>query len=107
MIHQTQVPNVWSDFSSVGYRAAVEQIVESIHAGDCFQVNLSQKLVTPATSHPAALMMRLRQENAAPFAGYYDGGDFQLISSSPEGFFASSRSHGADKADQRHSQSNG
>ncbi len=50
----TQVPNVWSDFSSVGYRAAVEQIVESIHAGDCFQVNLSQKLVTPATSHPAA-----------------------------------------------------
>ncbi len=86
MIHQTQLPNVWSDFSSVGYRAAVEQIVESIHAGDCFQVNLSQKLVTPATSHPAALMMRLRQENAAPFAGYYDGGDFQLISSSPEGF---------------------
>ncbi len=64
----------------------MERIVESIQAGDCFQVNLSQKLVTPATSHPAGLMLRLRQENAAPFAGYYDGGDFQLISSSPEGF---------------------
>ncbi len=86
MVHETEVPGVWSDFSSAEYRAAVEQIVESIRAGDCFQVNLSQKLVTRATSHPADLMLRLRAENPAPYAGYYDGGDFQLISSSPEGF---------------------
>jgi len=82
----THWPNVWSNFSSEGYRAAIESIIESIRNGDSFQVNLAQRLLTQATDDAGALMLRLRTANPAPFAGYYNGGGFQVVSSSPEGF---------------------
>jgi len=83
---ETHWPGVWSNFSSSGYRTAIESIIESIRNGDAFQVNLAQRLLTRAPSDSASLMLSLRAANPAPFAGYYDGGSFQVISSSPEGF---------------------
>ena len=82
----THWPGVMSNFSSAEYRAAIESIIESIRNGDSFQVNLAQRLLTRATDDSASLMLRLRTANPAPFAGYYNGGNFQVISSSPEGF---------------------
>lgn len=82
----TERPEVLSNFSSADYRAAVAEIIERIRRGDSFQVNLAQRLITPARSDAAALYLRLRQDNPAPLAGYYDGGSFQVASSSPEGF---------------------
>ena len=79
-------PSVTSNFSRSGYFAAVRQAVEYVHAGDCFQVNLSQRLLTPLTEHPLDLYGRLRQRNPAPFACYFDAGDFQVVSASPERF---------------------
>lgn len=84
--YQTPLPAVSSNFSSDQYRAAVEQVIDRICQGDCFQVNLSQRLVTPADEPSEPLYLRLRQHNPAPMAGYYDGGTFQLLSSSPESF---------------------
>ncbi len=80
------VPNVTSNFSRAGYLDAVRRAVEYVHAGDCFQVNVSQRLLAPMTDHPLALYERLRSRNPAPFAGYLDLGDFQLVSASPERF---------------------
>lgn len=77
---------VVSNFSSDGFRAAVEQIVRGICDGDSFQVNLAQRLVARAHSASHEVYRRLRRVNAAPFGAYYDGGDFQVLSSSPEGF---------------------
>ena len=54
--------------------------------GDCFQVNLSQRLLHRATLAPLELYARLRERNAAPFAGYFDLGDFVVASASPERF---------------------
>ncbi len=79
-------PGVTSNFSRDGYLAAVRRAVEYIHAGDCFQVNLSQRLLAPLTEHPLELYGRLRQTNPAPFACYFDAGDFQIVSASPERF---------------------
>lgn len=79
-------PHVTSNFSRTGYEAAVRRTVEYIHAGDCFQVNLSQRLLAPLREHPLELYGRLRQLNPAPFAGYFDLGDFQILSASPERF---------------------
>ena len=79
-------PNVTSNFSRAGYLDAVRRAVEYVHAGDCFQVNISQRLLAPLTDHPLALYERLRRRNPAPFAGYLDLGDFQLVSASPERF---------------------
>lgn len=79
-------PGVTSNFSREGYEVAVRRAVEYTHAGDCFQVNLSQRLLAPLREHPLELYGRLRQLNPAPFAGYFDLGDFQILSASPERF---------------------
>lgn len=77
---------VVSDFSPDGYLRAVERAVAYIHAGDAFQVNLSQRLMVKATDSAAQLYERLRGRNAATFAGYFDLGNFQIASASPERF---------------------
>ncbi len=84
--HATSISGVRSDFSSQEFRDAVDNIVQRIRAGDSFQVNLAQRLTTAAKESSSSLYLRLRQTNPAPFAAYYNGGDFQVLSSSPEGF---------------------
>ena len=79
-------PGVTSNFNRAGYEAAVRRVVEYVHAGDCFQVNLSQRLLAPLREHPLELYGRLRALNPAPFAAYFDLGDFQILSASPERF---------------------
>lgn len=75
-----------SNFSAAGYLEAVRRVIEYIVAGDVFQVNLSQRLLYPAQDDSVSLYLRLRRCNPAPFAGYFDLGDFQIVSASPERF---------------------
>jgi para-aminobenzoate synthetase component 1 len=77
---------VLSNFDRPGYLAAVRRVLEYIRAGDCFQVNLSQRLLTAAALPPLELYRRLRERNPAPFAAYLDLGDFAIVSASPERF---------------------
>lgn len=77
-----------SNFSADGYRRAVGQAIEYIHAGDVYQVNLSQRLLHPAGAPSAELYCRLRERNPAPFAGYLDLGEWQICSASPERFLS-------------------
>jgi len=77
---------VTSNFSEAGYLRAVERAIEYIFAGDVFQVNLAQRLLHAAHDDSVSLYLRLRRCNPAPFAGYFDLGDFQIVSSSPERF---------------------
>jgi para-aminobenzoate synthetase component 1 len=83
---KTAFDGVSSNFTSEQFRVSVAEMVGRIRKGDFFQVNLAQRLVTESTLDPASLYLRLRKTNPAPFAGFYDGGTFQVISSSPEGF---------------------
>lgn len=78
--------NLTSNFSADEYRRAVQRAIDYIYAGDIFQVNLSQRLLHPATMAAVELYCRLRQCNPAPFAGYLDGGAWQVASASPERF---------------------
>jgi para-aminobenzoate synthetase component 1 len=64
----------------------VQRAIDYIHAGDVFQVNLSQRLLHPARSSAVDLYCRLRERNPAPFAGFLNGGDWQIASASPERF---------------------
>ena len=80
------VPGVTSNFSRQGYLQAVQRVIDYIYAGDVFQVNLSQRLLAPARGDAVSLYQRLRRCNPAPLAGYFDGGDFQIVSASPERF---------------------
>lgn len=82
----TNLPGLTSNFSREGYLRAVERAIEYIAAGDIFQVNLAQRLLYPAVDDAASLYLRLRRRNPATFAGYFDLGDFQIASASPERF---------------------
>lgn len=77
---------ITSDFSRDQYLAAVARVIEYIRAGDIFQANLSQRLLSPAVASPLALYRRLRTVNPAPFAAYVAHGDWKLLSASPERF---------------------
>lgn len=78
-----------SNFTAEGYLAAIRRAIEYIHAGDIFQVNIAQRLLYPAFGSPIDLYLRLRQRNAATFAGYFDLGPTQILSASPERFLQS------------------
>ncbi len=64
----------------------MRRAIEYIYAGDVFQVNLAQRLLYPAGDDSVSLYLRMRQRNPAPFAAYFDLGDFQIVSASPERF---------------------
>ena len=77
---------VTSNFSRDDYLKAVARAVEYVHAGDVFQVNLAQRLLAPYKGNPLELYGRLRSRNPAPFACYFDLGQSQILSASPERF---------------------
>jgi para-aminobenzoate synthetase component 1 len=75
-----------SNFSEPEYLAMVQRAIDYIYAGDVFQVNLAQRLLFPAQSDSLTLYRRLRERNPATFAAYFDLGEFQIASASPERF---------------------
>jgi para-aminobenzoate synthetase component 1 len=75
-----------SNFSRDAYLTAVRRVIDYIHAGDAFQVNLSQRLLFPCQTDPFDTYLRLRERNPAPFSAYFDGGYYQIASASPERF---------------------
>lgn len=77
---------ILSNFSKPQFLKQVERIIDYIYAGDIFQANFSQRLLTPSTQHPAELYLNLRSKNAAPFAGYFGWDDWAVVSASPERF---------------------
>jgi para-aminobenzoate synthetase component 1 len=87
------VDGLASNFSPDAYRAAVGRAIDYVHAGDVFQVNLAQRLLHAARGSAVDLYCRLRERNAAPFAGYLDLGDWQVCSASPERFLRVSEGH--------------
>ena len=78
--------DVTSNFSRDGYLAALEHVIEQIRAGDIFQANLSQRLLTGATTDPITLYRRLRKLESVPHGGFYAGRGWCLMSASPERF---------------------
>ncbi len=84
--YEVGLGDVTSNLSADGYRQMIERAIEYIHAGDIFQVNLAQRLLSPARTNSLDLYLQLRQKNPAPYAGYFDLGEWQICSTSPECF---------------------
>lgn len=84
---------VASNFRRDQYIATIRRAIDYVHAGDCFQVNIAQRLLAPARLGPLELYGRLRSRNPAPFAGYFDLGDFVIASASPERFLRVADGH--------------
>jgi len=77
------------NFSREQYLDAVQKALDHISCGDIYQVNLSQRFEFNLDGHtfnPLTFYRALRNLSPSPFGGYLDGGDFHLISNSPERF---------------------
>ncbi len=76
-----------TDISAEQYRQSFERIQHYIHAGDCYQVNLTQRLRAGYTGDPWTAYCALRIACPTPFSGYLTlpEGD-AILSLSPERF---------------------
>lgn len=78
-----------SNFDAEEYQQAFEKIQAYILAGDCYQVNLSQRFSAPFDGDPWHAYRNLREVAAAPFAAYLSLDDDRvLMSLSPERFMS-------------------
>ncbi|WP_194790641.1 aminodeoxychorismate synthase component I [Pseudomonas sp. UFMG81] len=75
------------DLSPDQYQAAFDQVQRYIQAGDCYQINLTQRFRAPCQGDPWRAYQALRAACPTPFSGYQqlDAGT-ALLSFSPERF---------------------
>ena len=70
------------------YERRIARAVAYVHAGDCFQTNISQRFEfeMPKGAHAFDLTRRLDKQSAAPFSAYFRLPGLALASNSPERF---------------------
>jgi para-aminobenzoate synthetase component 1 len=87
-------PNTLSfkaNLSKNEYKKSVKRVLRYIEQGDAYQVNLSQRFefdVKQKNVQPVYLYRVLRDLSPSCFGGFFDAGNFQIISSSPERFLS-------------------
>ncbi len=75
-----------SNFTRLGYEAAVARALAYITAGDIYQVNLSQRFSVPLSGNSFDAYLRLRHDNPAPFAAFLRLPEADVLGASPERF---------------------
>ncbi|MDA3164773.1 aminodeoxychorismate synthase component I, partial [Pseudomonas aeruginosa] len=68
------------------YRQAIRRIQDYIQAGDCYQVNYSQRFQAACSGSPWPAYRALREACPTPFSGYLRLADGAILSLSPERF---------------------
>ncbi len=68
------------------YLRMVEKIKRYIYDGDVYQINFSQRFACDYNAQPIDLFHWQNYYNPSPYAAYIDGGDFHIVSASPEMF---------------------
>lgn len=74
-------------WSKSDYAHAFDQAQQYLLAGDGYQINLTQAWHAKKSGKLSAHLPTLIQKTQAPFAGYLQIGEFELLSVSPELFF--------------------
>ena len=78
--------NLSSNFTKDEYIEAIKKAKDYIRKGDIYQVNLSQRFEVLSRKDPFEVYLKLRRLSPSFYSGYFDTGDFQILSSSPEEF---------------------
>ena len=71
-------------FTEADFLAAVGRCKEYVFAGDCMQVQVSQRTSREFRAPPIALYRSLRSLNPSPYMFYFDFGDHHVVGASPE-----------------------
>lgn len=75
---------VKKQLSNEQYHRSFEQIKDYIHAGDCYQVNFTQRFSASYQGNPVGLYEQLRQTQKAPFSACLRMPNAAILSFSPE-----------------------
>ena len=75
-----------SNLARERYATAFRRVLDYIHAGDCYQINLAQRFAAPAAGDPWLAYQALRVINPAPYAAYLNTPHGQILSASPARF---------------------
>lgn len=75
-----------SDFEKEAYKKATRRMIDYIVEGDIYIANMTRRIMAYSGKPPYAMFKTLRKNNPSPFGGYFNYGDFQIISASPERF---------------------
>lgn len=81
-------PDWQTSITDEDYCANIQRVIDDIHAGEVYQVNLSRRFEasTPQGFSRFAHYKKLRDINPAPFSAYLNFSEFQISSCSPEQF---------------------
>ncbi len=75
-----------ANFNKAQYLQAVRKAKDYIKKGDIYQLNLTQQFIGQTDLPAEKIYLALRQASPSDFSVYFDAGNFQIISSSPERF---------------------
>lgn len=75
-----------SNFSREAYLERFTKVIDYIHAGDCYQVNLAQCFSAACEGDSWTAFLRLQERANAPFAAFIEDGEQAVLSFSPERF---------------------
>ena len=68
------------------YLKAIKKIKRYIYDGDVYQINFSQRFECDYKARPIELFHWQNFHNPSPYSAYIDGGNFHIVSASPEMF---------------------
>jgi len=68
------------------YLQTVEKIKRYIYDGEVYQINFSQRFECDYDARPIELFHWQNHYNSSPYASFIDGGDYHIVSASPEMF---------------------
>lgn len=80
------LPRLQCETSREQYQHAFDRVQHYLHAGDCYQVNLSVRFSAPCREDPLSLYARLSARHPAPFSGFLECPHGAVLSFSPERF---------------------
>ncbi|SMR99085.1 Aminodeoxychorismate synthase component 1 [Vibrio mangrovi] len=85
--HPFYLTSDWqANMTASEYRDKINAIHEYLHAGDCYQINLTQRFQADYTGSEWEAYQRLENENQAPFSAYLRIEEGVILSISPERF---------------------
>ena len=74
------------NFTKEDYKQTIDRMISYIVEGDIYIANMTQQLTVNSKKNPYEAYRYLRTHNPAPFGGFFQCGDFQIVSASPERF---------------------
>lgn len=81
-----KIKKISSNMDYRQYIKAIEKIKEYIAKGDVYQINFAQRLEAEGIFSPETIYTKIRKINPTSYSGYFNTGDFYLLSNSPELF---------------------